>query len=47
MQQVGLDPNVIAYDASVGACKRGKPPKHALLLCEAMQQQELTPDVTI
>ena len=45
MQQQGLEPNVITYNAMISACEKGQQAERVLQLFEAMQQQRLEPNV--
>ena len=45
MQQQGVVPDVITYNALISTCEKGKQPQRALEVFQAMQQQGVVPDV--
>ena len=46
MEQQGVTPNAITYNALISACGKGKQPEQALNVFEAMVQQGVVPDAT-
>jgi pentatricopeptide repeat protein len=47
MQQIGVEPNVITYNAFISACKKGKKAEKALEVFQEMRQRGLEPDAAI
>ena len=45
MQQHGIVPDVITYNALISAMEKGKQPEQALEMLGAMQQQALVPNI--
>ena len=45
MQQQGVVPEVITYNALISACEKGKQDERAMRIFEAMQQQGVMPEV--
>merc|ERR1712224_840893 len=47
MQQQGMVPDVITYNALISTCEKGKQPEWALQALGAMQRQDIAPDVVM
>ena len=45
MRQQGMMPDVITYNALISACEKGKQPKQAGQMLQAMQWQRVVPNV--
>ena len=45
MQQQGLMPDVITYNALISACEKSRQPGQALEVLHALQQQSLVPNL--
>ena len=45
MQQQGIVPNIITYNAVISACEKGKQPERALEILDKMQQQRIVPNI--